>query len=368
MRLFFQNPESFGLDISDLSLKLAKVAKRGKGFELVSFGSCPVDKGVMKEGEVQDEAGLVKAIQHILTQVKGEKIKTKNVVCCLPEEKSFLDIMQLPLLREEELAQAVRFEAENHIPVPLEEVYFDFELCQPLVLNNGKTAQKQSPAAQQEVLIAATPKRVIDSYLSALKKAGLLPQVMEIEPLAIVRALVKKETSARPLLIIDFGACRASFIIFSGCSVSFTSTIPVSSQELTLQIAKALHIDLKKAEKLKQEQGLEGDKEVFDAMIPVLTDLTQQIKSHLDYYRSHVLQSQAVWGSNKVEKILLCGGGSCLKGLADFLTSTFKLKVELANPWINITKPSRKDFSGLSLKEALGYATAFGLALRGETL
>jgi len=363
MSLFSQKTKSFGLDISDLSLKIANVEKNGKKLELVSIGVAEVPKGVIKQGQIQDEDALVKAVKQALGNVKGKEIKTKNVACCLPEEKSFLDVLHLPILPKEEIANAVRFEAENHIPVPLSEVYFDFELIKPLQQDN--VVQKLQSTKQLEILIAATPKNIVDSYLSVLKKAGLNPVAMEVEPLSIVRALVKKAYT-KPFLIIDFGASRTSFIIFSGRSIGFTSTIPVSSQELTSVVAKALGITAKKAEKAKIEQGLQGDKAVFDSMVPVLTDLTQQIKSHLNYYKSHVPEAQAASGNSKMERILLCGGGAQLRGLDDFLTSTFKIKVEMSDLWAQIAKPDSTTFSEISSSGFLGYSTAFGLALRGK--
>ena len=363
MNLFSQKTKSFGLDISDLSLKIANVEKKGKNFELVSAGSCAIPKGVIKEGQIQDKIALIKAIKQGIENVKGKEIKTKSVACCLPEEKSFLDVLHIPVLPEEEIASAVRFEAENHIPVPLEEVYFDFELIPP---DQNNVIRKSNPAKQLEILIAATPKNIVDSYFNVLKKAGLRPVVMEVEPLSIVRALVKKAVSTKPFLIIDFGASRTSFIIFSGRSVGFTSTISISSQKLTLVIAKALSVTTKKAEKIKQEQGLQGDKAVFDSVVPVLTDLTEQIKSHLDYYKSHVPNAHTGGGSNKMGRILLCGGGARLRGLSDFLTSTFKLKVEMADLWANLEKPDSKIFSKASSGEFFGFSTAFGLALRGH--
>lgn len=363
MNLFSQKTKSFGLDISDLSLKIVNVEKKGKKLELVSVGSCVIPKGVIKQGQIQDEAALVKAIKQGLCNVKGKEIKTKNVACCLPEEKSFLDVLRLPMLPEEEIANAVRFEAENHIPTPLAEVYFDFELIKSFDQNGA--VQKENKAKYLDILIAATPKNIVDSYLSVLKKAGLRTVAMEVEPLSIVRTLVKN-ASTKPFLIIDFGASRTSFIIFSGCSISFTSTIPVSSQELTSVIAKALNISSKKAEKIKQEQGLQGEKAVFDSMVPVLTNLTKQIKSHLDYYTSHAPQVEYASGNNKMECILLCGGGARLRGLDDFLTSTFKLKVAMADLWANLAKPDLKTFPGMPLEEFFGFSTAFGLALRGK--
>lgn len=363
MSLFSQKTNSFGLDISDLSLKVASIERRGKKLELVSFGSQDIPKGVIKEGQIQDEEALVKAIKQALNDVKGKGIKTKNVSCSLPEEKSFLDVLRLPMLPQEEIAQAVRFEAENHIPVPLDDVYFDFELIKPF--DNNGVVQKHGTPKRLEILIAATPKNIVDAYLRTMKKAGLRILAMEIEPLSIVRTLVK-EASNKPFLIIDFGASRTSFIIFSGRTIGFTSTIPVSSQKLTAVVAKTLGVTIRKAEKIKQEQGLQGDKKVFDAMIPVLTDLTQQIKSHLDYYKSHTLDGKSISGSNKMERILLCGGGARLRGLDDFLTSTFKLKVDVADIWANIVKPDDKAFPGMSQDGFLGFETAFGLAFRDK--
>ncbi|NQU82753.1 MAG: type IV pilus assembly protein PilM [Parcubacteria group bacterium] len=359
MSIFINKQDSFGLDISDLSLKVANIEKRGKQFEFTSFGCLAIPKGVIKDGQIQDEGRLVKAIHELLANVHGKQIKTKNVVCCLPEEKSFLDILQLPVLDPEETAQAVIFEAANHIPIPLEDVYFDFELIQPLIKN----------PKQQDILIAATPKKIVDGYFNALKKAGLRTQALEVEPLAIVRALVKLNVATKPLLIIDFGACRTSFIIFSGHNVTFSSTIPVSSNELTRVIAEKLNIKPKEAEDLKKSEGLEGDKKVFNAMTPVLTDLTQQIKNHLDYYKSHIPSSQGLNNlDNKVDRILLCGGGANLKGLANFLTSTFKIKVVLSNPLTNLKKTNLKTTPILDKEKSLCYATALGLALRGAQL
>lgn len=361
MDLFSQKSKSFGLDISDLCLRVANVEKRGKGFELVSFGCETIKKGIVKDGEINNEDALAEAIRKALSNIKGKKIKTKNVVCSLPEEKSFLDVLQLPMLEEGEIAQAVRFEAVNHIPVPLEEVYFDFQVNKPVDANNK---DKKIKTKEQNVLIAATPKDIVDAYSRVLKKAGLQAQVMEVEPLSIARALVKINKITKPLLIIDFGATRTSFIIFSGYNANFASTISVSSNELTEAIAEKLKISSQKAEKMKKTNGLEGDKRIFDAMAPVLNNLTSQIKNYLDYYKSHIPSSVIVRDS-KMDRILLCGGGAHLMGLGDFLTSTFKIKVELANPWINIKAIKQK---GSPLDSFLGYPTALGLALRGTQL
>ena len=273
----FLKQKAFGLDISDLSLKLAGLEKRKGGLNLVSFANSEIPPGIIKEGEVKNEDALGKIIKKVINNVKGEKLKTKYVISSLPEEKSFLDIVQIPLITGEEIKTAVKFEIENHIPLSLDEVYFDFEKIQPILKNKN----------YQEVLIAAIPKKVVEGYLRALKKAGLQPLALEIECLSIARALIKRNKVSPPILLIDFGGTRTTFIIFSGRSLRFTSTIPVSSQKLTESISKTLKVSLKKAEGLKLKNGLEGKKDVFEAMIPPLTDLIEQIKTYLDYYYSH---------------------------------------------------------------------------------
>lgn len=352
--MFKLESQSFGLDISDLSLKIIKLEKTGEGLRLSSFGETRIPPGIIEGGEVKKAENLAEIIKKSLKEVKGKKIKTKYVISSLPEEKSFLDILQIPIMKEEEIENAVRFEAENHIPLKLDDVYFDFEKIQPI------SKQKR----YQEILIAATPRDIVDPYFKALEQAGLRPLALEIESLAIVRALIKKDALTGPLLIIDFGETRTSFIIFSGKSLRFTSTIPISSQALTESISKSLKVSAKKAEKLKREEGLEGEKEIFEAIIPALTDLAEQIKIYLKYYRSHAPKNQILTNGKKLERILLCGGGANLKGLIGFLSSTLKVRVELGNPWANILKETVKEVPELSFEKSLAYTSALGLALR----
>ncbi len=354
LNVFSQKSEAFGLDISDLSMRMVKLAKKGGSLKLASFGAWTIPSGIIEEGEIKDKKTLSQIIKKSLREVQGKKLKLKSVVCSLPEEKSFLDVIQLPKIKQEELRTAVGYEIENYIPLPVEEVYFDCEIIKSV----------SSHPKNLEVLITATPKKIVDSYLEVLKMGGLLARVFEVECLSIARALVPGAKSLKPLLLIDFGGTRTTFIIFSGRNLRFTSTIPVSSQKLTESISKTLKVDLKKAEKLKRQHGLEGEKKVFEAMIPPLTDLVEQIKTHLDYYRSHEKGDKKVHNGKELGKILLCGGGANLKGLVAFLAQNLKVEIELANPWVNILETPLKEVPELSFKESLGYTTALGLALR----
>jgi type IV pilus assembly protein PilM len=351
--------KAFGLDISDLSLKFLMLRKKGKKILVVSFGESGIEPGIIEGGEIKDEKKLVEILRESIKKVKGKRIKTKYCIASLPEEKAFLEIIQMPLMSEEDLKSAILFEAENYIPLPLDQVYLDSQIVSPI----GQNSQKM------DVLIAAVPKKIVDSYLSGLKKANFQPIAFEIESQAIARAVIEKETTEYPVLIVDLGATRTSLIIFAGKSVRFTTSISISGNDFTETIAKNLGISFSEAENLKKKYGLESKfvikleakimKEekgkIFEALIPALVDLSQQIKKYIDFYETHFQE--------KVKKIILCGGGANLKGLTEFLNLELKIPVELANPWINVF--GQKEIKGLSFEKSLSFTTAIGLALRG---
>lgn len=363
LELFTLNPETFGLDISDLSLKIIKLKKK-KGFlSLVSFLEEKIPSGLIDGGEIKDEKSLAKIIKNALPKVKGEKLKTKYVIASLPEEKAFLEVIQMPKLAERDLKSAIIYEAENHIPLPLEEVYLDSHIVSPVV----------NHLDHLDVLLAALPKKTVDPYVSCLKMAGLIPEVLEIESLAVARALIKNGLSPFPALLADFGATRTSFVIFSGHSLRFTGSIPVSSQALTEALANILKVDLKTAERLKLKYGIqtgdkEKEKEIFEALIPALTDLKEQIKKYIVYYQAHTSHEHLLVDGKEVKKIFLSGGGAVLSGLTDFLSSELKIPVEIGNPWVNILQEPLREVPELPFEESLRYTTALGLALRGMKL
>jgi len=359
-------PESFALDISDFSLKIIKLKKRGNNLTLASFGEKTIKPGIIKEGEIKDEAALLKILKDGLSNVKGEHLKTKYVIASLPEEKAFSQVIQLPRMSEEDLKSAVVYEAENYVPLPIEETYLDFQIVQPF----------SNHLDHFDILLAALPKKIVDSYVSVFKKAGLLPKALEIESSAIARAMIRGEKNPRQVLLIDFGLSKTSFIIFSGNSLRFTSSIRISSTSLTDSISKNLGTDLIEAEKLKIKYGLEEKKadknkkdvsereKIFSAMMPVMVDLVQQIKKHLEFYLTHSSHEHLPSDNLGIEKILLCGGGANLKGFSDFLSMKLKIPVEIGNPWVNILKEPLKEVPELSFQESLSYTTALGLALR----
>ncbi len=357
MKFLTLEKEAFGLDISDLSLKIIKLKKRGELFSLVSSYEMEIKAGIIEKGVVQDEDALAKIIKVACKEVVGEKLNTKYVIASLPEEKSFLQVIQMPKMDETELKSAILFEAENYIPLPMSEVYLDFQTIRPI----------KDHLNHLDVLIVAMPKKIVNSYVASIKKAGLIPIALEVESEAIVRALVKNETSNSPMVLIDFGRNSTDFIIFAGRSIQFTCSIPVSSEQLTVAISTSLEIDLKKAERLKIKYTLSDinnnarSKKILEAMNPILNDLVAQIKKYLNFYQDHT-SHEHISSDERIQKILMCGGGANLAGLPKLLSEKLGIPVELSDFWINFS-PTRKNKH--MYQNYLSFATALGLALRG---
>ena len=352
-------PEKFGLDISDSSVKIIKLKKKRGGFILHSFNEIGIKHGIVEEGIIRDEESLVRIIKSAVKTVKGKKINTKYVVASLPEEKSFSQVIQVPKMEDDELQSAVPFEAENYIPLAIDKVYLDFQ----------KISQDKN-SSRLDLLISATPKAIVDSYVSCLKKAGLVPCALELESQAIARALVDAKEDVSPVILIDFGGDNTDFIVFSGHSVRFTCSIPISSELLTSAIRDNLSVSRAEADDLKVKYGLIGDKkskqDASEAMSPILKNLVSQIKKYINFYHDHVLQGYFP-SDGKIEKIILCGGGANLKGLTNFLYGELKIPVELGDPFLNPLLNKNKNKRPISHEKSLSFATAFGLALREDT-
>ena len=353
--------ETFGLDINDSSLKIIKLRRKRGFLQPVSYNEKKVKSGIIKDGIIQDKDGFVKIIKDAVATVKGEKLKTKYVIASLPEEKSFSQVIQMPKMKKGELKSAVLFEAENYIPLPIDRVYLDFQVIDPIV----------DHLDHLDVLIIAVEKTIVDSYISCLKQSGLVPIALEVETQAIARTLIKNETSSAPLALIDFGGNNTDFIVFSGHSIRFTSSIPISSQQMTEAISEKLDVDFKKAEEIKIKYGIDRQKKggetdtASKAMAPILEDLIVQIKNYLDFYsdhNSHEHFSQKMG----ITKIILSGEGVNLKGIGDFFSQKLNIPVELGNPWINFSEKLKKFELPEVQKKSLSFITALGLALRGE--
>lgn len=345
-KIFGFNDSFFALDISDLSIKIIQLEKKGNSFKVRSFSSVGFKHGYLEDGRIKDKVKIAELIKVAINKSIPKKINTTKVVCSLPESKAFLRIISIPLMEEKELAEALKWEMEASIPLTFDQVYFDWQ-----VINRTKD--------KQDILTVAMAKDIVDEFMDVFSLAGLAVYGLETESIANIRSLIPRDVSSEETsLIIDLGARNTSFMIVEGTVPCFTSSIAFSSEGITDVIAKALNIDPQEAEKIKNLHGIEHSFErnsVFDAVRSSLENIAIEIERSSDFYKS--LKKNA-----EIKKIILCGGGSNLKGLIAYLTTRLNREVTVADPWINLNLGNT--IPPINKEDAARYATAIGLALK----
>lgn len=334
----------FGLDIGSHNLKVVKLDKSGKEYRLVSFGSAPsTQKGLTSEADT-DLTALAEAIKKLYQEAK---IPTKNVATALPQDKVFTRTVNFPPLSDSELKSAIKWEAEQYVPVPLEDVNLAHQVVgQIKVDNQQKTA----------VLIVAAPKVLINKTLKVLKAAGLNPVGLETEIIAMARSLIPPDGSSA--LVVDLGAKATDMAIVEGGLVVFSRSIATAGEALTRAVATALGLDPTQAEAYKKAYGVDPQKlegKVHEAMGPVVDVMVKEIEKTIQYYLSETKKT--------VKRVILSGGTAGLPEVVSLIASKLSIEVQLGNPFdrIQVDESLR---SQLSQGQASFYTVAVGLAMK----
>ncbi|OGI29559.1 MAG: hypothetical protein A2288_03140 [Candidatus Moranbacteria bacterium RIFOXYA12_FULL_44_15] len=339
----------FGLDLSDLSVKVFQMEKNGKVDKIRSFCSLDIPEGYIEDGRMINKEKVAEIIRDAVKKAGPEKINTRKVICSIPESKAFLRIISVPKIEKKEAGEAIKWEIEANIPLSVDQVYFDWQFLEEI---EGK----------QNVLTVAVSREIIDDTVSVLEGAGLEVYGMEIESVASARSLIAQNSPEEGnFLMVDLGEKKTSFIITEGNIPYFTSSIPFSSQGITDVISKSLGVEKKEAEKIKISQGIEHSFEnssIFNSVKPLLENLSGEIEKTVDFYKS-------MSGEKKdIQKIIMCGGGSNLKGMASYLTTRLSREVVIGDPWTNFDLGN--NLPPINKESSIRYSTAVGLALGAQ--
>lgn len=335
---------SFGVDISDESIKYVELLTTRQGVRLGKFGEKKIPHGTIESGKIKDE----KKIEEIISDIKKET-GMKSVRVSMPEEQIYLFKIYLPTVDLKNIRDAIDLVLEDHIPIPAPEVNFDYE-----ILSQDKD--------NIEVQVVAASKDVIESYLAVFKDCNITVQSFEIEAQAISRALVKKG-DPDTYMIVDFGEKRTGIFIVSRGIVMFTSTLDVSGDMLNNMIMKNFKVSFEEAEKMKQKYGLErnvDNQEIFSVLLNSVSVLRDEIVKHFLYWNTH--KDDKGKENPLIKKIILCGGGANLIGLADYFSVSLKTTVDIANLWLNLEE-NNTYVPEINFKQSLSYVSAVGLAL-----
>lgn len=342
---FFQNflnleKDTFGLDIGQHAIKLVALKRKRRGIFLSSFSKVSIDFPVFGQDNLLNKERIVEKIQEAIENTQPAKLKTKNVVISLPENKVFLKIIKLPLLREKELKKAIIWQAKQEIPLRPEEAEVSFSVIQKTENNC-------------EVLLVAAPTSLLNDYLEVVKKAGLELIAVEVDPIAQARALIGENEKEKTILICDIGIKNISFTLWDKGAVRVSGSTLIGEENLRASLGSQFTTQEIEAAKSLEELSKKSSQKFKKATESIFEDIKKEIEKITQFYAREE--------KSKVLKIILSGGGADFPLLKDYLKSQFKKTVQIANP--QLAHPSL-NLSPLSFKDIPVYTTAIGLALR----
>ncbi|MFA5106924.1 MAG: type IV pilus assembly protein PilM [Patescibacteria group bacterium] len=351
MSSLHNNSKAFGLDISDLTIRAIQFTGQGRTLSIEAYNQTPVPAGLMKYGEILEPRAVSEVIKKLIAGPKKGRFTTKRVFASLPEWKSFVKIIEIPQVDNSQMAETIRWEAAQHIPYAIDDMYLDWR-----VLESNQTANTH------RVLIGAIPKTVADAYTAVLEDADLKPIGLIIEPMAITYALAPQKTEKDfSALVLDIGLHRTSSIIVDRGVVTYSSsTKDISGYAMTELIAKKLKITDQEAEDAKRLCGLDptrGKAVIPNTLLPYLSKIQKHIATILSFYKTH-----NTLGSD-IQQIVLVGGGANLKNVDIVLSQRLSKKVSLGNPWQRAESLRKTNI--VSPSQAASHCTAIGLGLIG---
>ncbi len=337
-----------GLDLGASSIKVVALNKDGDHNKLVTLGTVTSPTpGILSDSE----EGLAAVGEVIKQLMSATKIEQTEVVAALPESKVFTRVIDdLPYLSDSELSTAIRYAAEEFIPMPLSDVNLNWQ-----VLLRSDANIKE---AKTIVLVVASPKNAVEKYLKILTGAGLHPKALETEIIAVTRSLVGNNPFSPTSLIVQLGAATTDFAVVSKGLIWLTRSISTGGMALTRSLAQHFNFEIAQAEEYKKVYGLLEDQlegKVSEVLRPFADIIVGEAK--------RVIQAFEVkYPQNPVKRVVLSGGGAKMPGLVIFFANSSGLEVQEADPWYSIVKDKGLD-SKLTVN-APSYSVAVGLALR----
>ncbi len=348
-KAFFPTPKflsmpSFGFDISDESLKYMQLTPTKEGLRPYKYGEKKIPAGVIEEGRIIDSEKL----EEIILSLKKE-LNIKAVRVSIQENQIYLFKIKLPKEGLTSVREAIELSLEEHIPVPAQESIFDYDII-------------EETNDDLELQVAAISKGVIENYLSVFKNCSISVYSFELEAQATARAVLPKG-DVGTYMIVDFGEKRTGIFIVSRGVVMFTSTLNIGGAILNNMIQKNFNVDIVEAEKMKRSYGLSRNtenREIFSVLLNSVSVLRDELVKHYTYWCTH--KDEEGRGNPLIKKIILCGGGSNLIGLTDYLSVSMRAQVEMANVWTNVLN-TEKIIPEIPFEQSISFTASLGLSL-----
>jgi type IV pilus assembly protein PilM len=326
-----------GLKLGASRLTAACVAVNGSA-ELLQLAGAPLPPGLIAGGEVREVGALAEALKEFFGK---SKLPKRNVRIGLANNRIGVRTIEVSGIEDpKQLANAVRFRAQEALPIPIDEAVLDFQ-----ILSEG-TAADGSPS--KRVLLAVAYRDLIANYVEACRLAGIRLLGVDLEAFALLRALTptfatepRGGADRSALVAVSIGSERSVLGVSDAFSCEYTRVLDWGGNSLTDALARALELDTDEAERIKITLGLLGDRvpegigpeqavRAREALRGGLQAFGRELVSSLQFYQG---QPESLG----IRELVLAGGTAQLTGLASELERLVGVPVRVGDPLAGVS-------------------------------
>jgi len=315
---------SVGLDIGTSGVRAAELSFGKNGATLERFGQVALPAGAVREGEVADPDAVAEAIKHLWSSAK---FTTKKVVLGVANQKVIVRQVDLPWLPENELRQSLAFQAQDYIPIPVDQAILDFHAVEEFVNDSGIRTVR--------VLLVAAVRDMVVGAIDAAKRAGLSVTQVDLTPFAVLRATAQVDMlgmSSEAEAVVDIGSNVTNIVVHQNGTPRFVRVLLMGGDQVTEAVAERLGVPIDQAEGVKQQMGMATVPGIPDSDHPAArviestgSALVEEIRGSIDYYLAQP-------SSAPLTRVVVSGGGARLGGLLPRLSMATRLPVVPATP------------------------------------
>lgn len=365
-----KNAMRVGLDLEQSSIAAVQVKSTKSTHVLIAAGVGALPEGLIFEGEVINVDGLA---QQLKSFWKENGFAGKRFSLGLANQKIVVRTMTFPLIDEKELRAAVEFQAQEAIPIPVEEAILDYQVLGVVANEDGSMRQK--------VMLVAAQRDMIGQFIEVAKKAGLSIDGIDLRAFALSRALEPPSTfidegspadGAEATAIVNIGTTISDLVVVVNGVPQFTRVINLGCAALSEILIASRDVSHEQAEILRTTVGLSGDgpeeiegyepvtvREVHEVLDAASEAFSDEIRRSIDYYHTQEHEGQ-------IAKLRITGDGSLTRNVVSYLAQALHLPVEQGDPLYRVG--ANKSKIKQEQLQLLGprLAIAIGLALDDE--
>jgi type IV pilus assembly protein PilM len=340
-----------GLKIGGSQIAAACISNNGSA-KLERIARVPLASGIVSGGELRDVQALADALR---TFFDDNDLPRKGVQLGVASSRIGVRSVELPAIDDEsQFMNAIRFRAQEALPIPLDEAVLDYRVLGEREAEGGHLLRR--------VLLVVAHRELVEPYVEACRLAGLTLSGIDLEAFALLRALAPPaDRDESAIVAVSIGHDRTTLAVSDGRVCEFTRVLEWGGSELNAGLAQALDMSEADVDSVKRNLSfVDGD--VPDGLEPAqaaaalealhhgIESLVRELVSSLTYYQSQP-------GSLAIGEIVLTGGGATLTGLPEELARLLGVPVRLGDPLgrLEVTQPiDETEIGSLAIAVGLG--------------